>query len=84
MKNKTGRIIEAIILIAGILATIAIVIAIPLKSYHEYADYLERIIELSKPEPKPVLESINIEIKEGVKYFKNDLVHSFLSGQTRV
>lgn len=73
MKNKTGRIIEAIILIAGILATIAIVIAIPLKSYHEYADYLERIIELSKPEPKPVLESINIEIKEGVKYFKNDL-----------
>ena len=73
MKKKTGKIIEIIILIAGILATIAVVVAIPLKSYYDYADYLERLIELSKPEPKPVLESISVELKEGVKYFKNDL-----------
>ncbi len=73
MKMKTGRIIEIIILIAGLLLTAAIVIAIPLKSYHEYAAYLENLIELSKPEPKPVLESITASLKEGVKYFKNDL-----------
>jgi hypothetical protein len=31
------------------------------------------IAEINKPEPKPVLESISVELKEGVKYFKNDL-----------
>ena len=39
--RRTGRIIEAIILIAGILATIAVVVTIPLKSYNEYKDYLD-------------------------------------------
>ncbi len=73
MKKKTAKIIEIILLIAGVLLTAAIVVAIPLNSYHEYADYLEKLIELSKPEPKPVLESITVELKEGVKYFKNDL-----------
>ena len=73
MKKKTGKIIEIILLIAGVLLTAAIVVAIPLKSYYEYADYLERLIELSKPEPKPVLESITVELKEGIQYFKNDL-----------
>lgn len=73
MKNKIGRIIEAVILIAGILATVAVVIAIPLKSYYEYGDYLAWIEEINKPEPKPILESISAELKEGVKYFKNDL-----------
>ena len=28
---------------------------------------------MNKPEPKPVLESISVELKEDVKYFKNDL-----------
>ena len=73
MKKKIGRIIEIVVLIAGILLTAAIVVAIPLKSYHEHAAYLERLIELSKPEPKPVLESITVGLKEGVQYFKNDL-----------
>lgn len=71
--RKIGRIIEAIILTVGILAAIAVVIAIPLKSYNEYADYLAWIEEINKPEPKPILESINVELKEGVQYFKNDL-----------
>ena len=73
MKKRTAKIIEIILLIAGVLLTAAVVVAIPLKSYHEYADYLQKLIELSKPEPKPVLESITVELKEGVKYFKNDL-----------
>lgn len=73
MKKRTAKIIEIILLITGVLLTAAIVVAIPLKSYHEYADYLQKLIELSKPEPKPVLESITVELKEGVKYFKNDL-----------
>ena len=73
MKKRTARIIEIAILIAGILATIAVVVAIPLKSYHDHKAYMEQLIELSKPEPKPVLESISVSLKEGVKYFKNDL-----------
>ncbi|MBE6699015.1 MAG: hypothetical protein E7584_02090 [Ruminococcaceae bacterium] len=73
MKRNIGRIIEIAILIAGILLTAAIVVAIPLKSYNEYKAYRENLIELSKPEPKPVLESLTVQLKEGVKYFKNDL-----------
>ena len=73
MKRNTGKIIETIILIAGILITLAVVVAIPLKSYYEHKAYRDRLIELSKPEPKPILESLSIELKEGVKYFKNDL-----------
>ena len=55
--------------------TVAIVIAIPLKSYHEYEDYLARLLEASKPEPKPVLESLSVQLKDGVNYFKNDLAN---------
>jgi len=73
MKKIIGKIIEIILLVAGILLTVAIVIAIPLKSYHEYEDYLAKLLEASKPEPKPVLESISVELREGVRYFKNDL-----------
>ena len=74
MKNNNfGKIVEIAILIAGLLLTAAIVVAIPLKSYHDYADYLEKLIEMSKPEPKPVLESITVDLKEGVEYFDNDL-----------
>ena len=73
MKKNIGKIIEIVLLVAGILLTVAIVIAIPLKSYYEYEDYLAKLLEASKPEPKPVLESISVQLKEGVKYFKNDL-----------
>lgn len=73
MKNKIGKIIEIVLLIAGILATVAVVVTIPLKSYNEYKDYLAWVEEVNKPEPKPVLESISVTLKEGVKYFKNDL-----------
>ncbi|MBQ3015070.1 MAG: bacterial Ig-like domain-containing protein [Clostridia bacterium] len=72
-KKNIGKIIEIILLVAGILLTVAIVIAIPLKSYYDYEDYLAKLLEASKPEPKSVLESISVELKEGVKYFKNDL-----------
>ena len=36
MKRKVGRIIEIILLLAGVLLTAAVVIAIPLKSYNEH------------------------------------------------
>ena len=72
-KRIFARIIEALLLLAGIALAAAIVIAIPLNSYHEYEDYLAKLIELSKPEPKPVLESITVSLKDGVQYFKNDL-----------
>ena len=73
MKKNIGKIIEIAILIVGILATIAVVIAIPLKSYYDYADYLEQMIEASKPEPKPILESLSIELKECVKRLLKNL-----------
>ena len=73
MKRKIGKFIEVIILLAGILLAVAAVVTIPLNSYNEYKAYREKLIELSKPEPKPILESLSIQLKEGVKYFKNDL-----------
>ena len=73
MTKKIGRITEIIILILGILITAAVVVVIPLKSYNEYAAYLERVEELNKPVLKPVLQSITVELKEGVRYFANDL-----------
>lgn len=73
MKKKIAKIIELVLLLAGILATVAVVIAIPLKSYKEYAKYFAWIEEMNKPESKPVLESLSIELKDGVKYFQNDL-----------
>ena len=73
MKNRVGRTIEIVVLVACLLATIAIVVAIPLKSYYEYGDYLAWLEEINKPEPKPVLESISVSLKDGVRYFKNDL-----------
>ena len=73
MKRNIGKIIETIILIAGILLTVAVVVAIPLNSYNKHKAYRDRLIELSKPEPKPILESLTVQLKEGVKYFKNDL-----------
>ena len=73
MKKKIGRIIEIVLLVAGILLAAAVVAIIPQKSYLNYAAYLEELIELSKPEPKPVLESITVSLKDGVRYFKNDL-----------
>ena len=73
MKRKTGKLIEIIVLLIGILLTAAVVIILPLNSYNEYKAYREKLIELSKPEPKPILESISVQLKEGVQYFKNDL-----------
>ena len=73
MTKKIGKIAEIIILILGILITAAVVVVIPLKSYNEYAAYLERVEELNKPVLKPVLQSITVELKEGVRYFANDL-----------
>ena len=73
MKRNIGKIIEIAILTLGILLTVAVVVMIPLKSYNEYKAYRELLVELSKPEPKPVLESLSIQLKEDVKYFKNDL-----------
>ncbi len=67
------RIIEAIVLLLGVVITIAIVIAIPLKSYNEYKDYLAQVEEMNKPEIKPELVSITAELKDGVKYYANDL-----------
>ncbi len=73
MKKNIGKIIEIAILIAGILLTVAVVIAIPLNSYYEHKAYRDRLLELSKPEPKPILESLTVQLKEGVTYFNNGL-----------
>ena len=67
------RIIEAIVLLLGAVITVAIVIAIPLKSYNEYKDYLAQVEEMNKPEIKPELVSITAELKDGVRYFANDM-----------
>ena len=73
MKNSIKKIIEIALLTVGICAAIAVMVFIPYKSYNEYKDYLAWVEEVNKPEPKPVLESISAELKEGVQYFKNDL-----------
>lgn len=72
-----GKIIEIIVLLAGLLITAAIVISIPMKSYNEYKDYLAQIEQQNEENKqnsiKPVLESLTVELKEGVRYFANDL-----------
>lgn len=72
-----GKIIEILILLAGLLVTAAIVISIPLKSYNEYKDYLAQIEEQAKENAqaaiKPKVESLTVELKEGVRFFANDL-----------
>ena len=73
MTRRIGKIIEIAVLTLGILLTAAVVVMIPLKSYNEYKAYREMLVELSKPEPKPILESLSIQLKDGVKYFKNNL-----------
>lgn len=69
----TKRIIEIVVLLVVWIAIATAVITIPLKSYNEYKDYFAQIQESTKPEVKPVLDSITAELKEGVKYFANDL-----------
>ena len=75
-----GKIIEIIVLIAGLLLTAVIVVAIPMKSYNEYKDYLAAIEkqneENKQAQIKPVLESIDVELKEGVRYFANDMAEA--------
>ena len=75
-----GKIIEIIVLIAGLLLTAVIVVAIPMKSYNEYKDYLAAIEqqneENKQAQIKPVLESITAELKEGVRYFANDMAEA--------
>ena len=73
MKKNIAKIIEIVLLVAGILLAAAFVVTIPLNSYNDYVAYLENLVEKSKPEPKPVLESITVSLKDGVQYFKNDL-----------
>lgn len=72
-----GKIIEIIILLAGLLITAAIVVKIPLDSYNEYKDYLAQIEEQNEANKqaaiKPKVESLTVELKEGVRYFANDL-----------
>ena len=75
-----GRIIEAIVLLLGVLATAFVVIAIPMKSYNEYKDYLAAIEQQNEENKqaaiKPVLESITVSLKEGVRYFANDMAEA--------
>lgn len=68
-----GKIIEIIILLAGLLITAAIAVYIPYKSYNEHKDYLAQIEEANKPEIKAELESITVQLNEGVRYFANDI-----------
>lgn len=72
-----GKIIEIIVLLLGLLITAAIVVKIPLDSYNAHKDYLAQVEEQMKENEqaaiKPVLESLTVELKEGVKYYANDL-----------
>lgn len=74
------RIIEVIALLLGVVITIGVVIAIPLKSYNEYKEYLAEIdrqnAEKEQAAKKPVLESITASLKEGVTYFANDIAEA--------
>lgn len=78
-----GKIIEILVLLAGLLITAAIVIKIPLDSYNEYKDYLAQIEEQAKENAqaaiKPKLESITVELKEGVRYFANDMADATIN-----
>ena len=73
----TGKLIEILILLAGLLIAAAFVIYIPLTSYIEYKDYLAQIeqqkLENEQAAIKPKLESLTVELKEGVRYFANDM-----------
>lgn len=75
-----GKIIEIIVLIAGLLLTAVIVVAIPMNSYNDYKEYLAAIEqqneENKQAQIKPVLESITAELKEGVRYFANDMAEA--------
>ena len=75
-----GKIIEIIVLIAGLLLTAVIVVAIPMNSYNNYKEYLAAIEqqneENKQAQIKPVLESITAELKEGVRYFANDMAEA--------
>ena len=72
-----GKLIEIIVLLLGLLITAAIVVKIPLDSYNEYKDYLAQIEEQAKENAqaaiKPKLESITVELKDGVKFYANDM-----------
>ena len=74
------RIIEIVALLLGLVITAGVVIAIPMKSYNEYKDYLAEIEKQNEDKKqqaiKPELESITAELKEGVKYFANDLAEA--------
>ena len=78
-----GKIIEILVLLAGLLITAAIVISIPLKSYNEYKDYLAQVEEQNKANQeaaiKPKLESLTVELKEGVRYFANDMADATIN-----
>lgn len=71
------RIIEIVALLLGIVITVGVVIAIPMKSYNEYKEYLAEIEkqneEIKQQAIKPVLDSITAELKEGIRYFANDM-----------
>ena len=75
-----GKIIEVLVLLLGLVLTAAIVVSIPMKSYNEYKDYLAQIEEQNEANKqaaiKPKLESITVELKEGVKYFANDMAEA--------
>ena len=72
-----GKIIEILVLLAGLLITAAIVVYIPFKSYTEHKDYLakmeQQMQENAQAAIKPKLESLTVELKEGVVYYANDL-----------
>ena len=72
-----GKILEIIVLLLGLLVTAAIVVKIPMDSYNAHKDYLAQVEEQMKENEqasiKPKLESLTVELKEGVKYYANDL-----------
>ena len=72
-----GKIIEILVLLAGLLITAAIVVYIPFKSYTEHKDYLaqmeQQMQENAQAAIKPKLESLTVELKEGVVYYADAL-----------
>ena len=79
---KNYKLIETIsisVFVVGILAT---VVAAPIMSYLEHQEYLEDIKQneqdndVGQVKPRPVLESIEATLKEGIVYYANDIAEA--------
>ncbi len=76
----TKKLIERIILCAVAVVTAAVLAIIPISSYVSYLNYVEENSTENSGggsvAKKPVLQSIDAELKEGVQYYANDIAEA--------